>query len=729
MADFTRKVLRTGSGALFALVLLTIGNGALAECRAPAACIACHAAIGHPSQAVLEAMAPASCEVGDFTRGLNMTVPRFIHRTAKLNDGRVLLTGGQSANAPASVITNSVDIFNPGDNSISVAGPMTIRRWSHTATTLADGRVLVTGGRTASTAATGVVLATAEVYDPATNSWAETAGPMNVARRSHTATLLPNGKVLIAGGGNGVSTTTSQAIQSAELFDPATGTFTLIGNMTQKRSAHSAILLDNGTVLLSGGSTLTGTFYPTNTAEIYNPATNSFTAVGPMNYPHLAQLPGKLRDGRVVQGSSYYNNTHTSAGGLITNESEIYNPATQTFTPITPMFKQRIDIGAQGLLDGTLLIAGGVTTSPSFPSIFQSSSEVYDPASAQWKLSGIMSSGRDEFSGLTLDDGRVMISGGFVSPGAVLLKTVEVYTPGLIPQHNGLFNVIGDYPAAVYKDGEKGRASVYDMLFALGEKLDLYEDNDTNDGDGDEDSADVYLDTKDFIQALDKANKLMIKVQTKVIDPAARTRLESIVQVMINSLNDKISPNLPPTVAPTAVPSAGVEPLVVNFNANAVDGDGSIVYTQWSFGDFTTSNSLNPSHTYQCDGNYTATVEVADNRGAVTSGSVNVSVSSAGGPVTYNCDVQPVFNRVCTGCHGAARGLSLTSCENLQAGGSPAPRPEVIPGDAANSRLYQRIISTTNPMPPIGGLIPVAEQNAIRDWINSLTPGDTNFCD
>ena len=136
------------------------------------------------------------------------------------------------ANAPAAVITNSVDAFNPADNSVAPVAPMTIRRWSHAATTLADGRVLVTGGRTGATAATGVVLATAEIYDPATDTWTETAGPMNVARRSHTSTLLPNGKVLIAGGGNGVSTTTSQPIQSAELFDPATGMFTLIGNMT-----------------------------------------------------------------------------------------------------------------------------------------------------------------------------------------------------------------------------------------------------------------------------------------------------------------------------------------------------------------------------------------------------------------------------------------------------------------------------------------------------------------
>jgi PKD repeat protein len=168
----------------------------------------------------------------------------------------------------------------------------------------------------------------------------------------------------------------------------------------------------------------------------------------------------------------------------------------------------------------------------------------------------------------------------------------------------------------------------------------------------------------------------------------------------------------------------------VNFAGNALDGDGSIVSTQWNFGDFSYSNAANPSHTYQCDGNYTATVDVVDNRGAVASGTVNITVTSAGGPLTHACDVQPVFNRVCTGCHGSARGLSLTTCENLQLGSNPQPtRPVVIPGDAANSRLIQRITSVTAPMPPIGGMLPAAEIAAITSWINNLNPADTNYCD
>lgn len=706
-----RSTSHAGAGLLTALFLMPLAQVAQAECRAPASCISCHAGIPNsPPQEVLESMGLESCAVGDFTRGLNMTMPRFIHRTAKLHDGRVLLTGGQAANAPASVITNSVDAFNPADNSVSPVAPMTIRRWSHTATTLADGRVLVTGGRTASTSATGVVLATAEIYDPATNAWTETAGAMSVGRRSHAATLMPDGKVLISGGGSGVSTSSSMPLASVELFDPATGMFTVIGNMTQPRSAHSAFLLDDGTVLITGGSTGMGTLYPTTTAEVYNPADNSFTAVGPMNYSHLAQLPGKLRDGRIVLGAAYYNDTHTSAGGVITAESEIYTPDTRSFTVIPRMFKPRIDIGALGLLDGTLLIAGGVTTSKTYPSIFQPTSEVYDPAAGAWKLSGIMSTGRDEFSGLLLDDGRAIISGGFVSPGAVLLRTVEVYTPGLAPQLKGMGNVLADTPNAALRFGKASRKILQAWLTLMGYAV----------GNGSPDATALEwagLLSGWFDQALNN----------QVRDASARARFQAVNRVFGNTVEDKLHPNLSPTVAPTASPATGVEPLPVAFAANALDPDGTINSILWNFGDGTTSTEASPSHSYSCDGNYTASVEVVDDRGAVTSATVAVSVSSAGGPVSYACDVQPVFNRTCTGCHGASARLSVTTCDNLRAGSYRGP--VVTPGVKETSSLWQRINDVARPMPPIGGLLAQSERDAIGAWIDSLDPNDANFCD
>ena len=127
--------------------------------------------------------------------------------------------------------------------------------------------------------------------------------------------------------------------------------------------------------------------------------------------------------------------------------------------------------------------------------------------------------------------------------------------------------------------------------------------------------------------------KLLDKIDKKVTDIDARVRLHSIVQVLINSLNEQLSPNQPPTVAPTAMPTAGTEPLLVNFTANASDPDGSIASTLWIFGDGATSTDVNPAHTYTCDGDYTAKVLVTDDQGAVASGEVTVSVASAGGPI------------------------------------------------------------------------------------------------
>jgi PKD repeat protein len=170
-----------------------------------------------------------------------------------------------------------------------------------------------------------------------------------------------------------------------------------------------------------------------------------------------------------------------------------------------------------------------------------------------------------------------------------------------------------------------------------------------------------------------------------------------------------------------------VEPLSVAFTGNIRDADGSIASILWSFGDGSTSNVANPTHVFQCDGTYKVTLEVVDDRGGVGSATVPVTVSSAGGPINYACDVQPVFNRTCTGCHGGSARLSLTTCENLQIGSFRGP--VVTPGTKETSRLWLRLNSTTSPMPPIGGLLPQSERDAVGAWIDSLDPLDANYCD
>jgi len=679
------------------LILLLGGAGqALAECRAPQACIECHAVVGYPPANVLENIAEGTCERGDFSRGQDLSLPRFIHKASVLDDNRVLLTGGAFA---IWQITNTVDVFDPVTNTISPAANMSVQRWGHSSTTLPDGRVLVAGGRTGISPASAVVLATAEIYDPATNTWSPT-GSMNVARRSHTETLLPNGSVLICGGGDSVSTSGQMPIQSCELYDPATGAFSIAGDMTVARTSHNATLLDDGSVLIAGGSVGAGTSTPTNLAELYDPSDNSFTPVGPMNFTRLAQAPAKLRDGRVVFGNAY------AGAGAISPDSEIYDPATQAFTIIDDMVKQRIDIGGLTLLDGTVLIAGGVATG-SFGAIFHSSSEVYDPVADRWRLSGIMSDGRDEFSGALLSDGRVLITGGFTRPagqttGSRLLDTVEIYTAGLTQQIAGLINVTNDLPASVLASSNS-RAKLL----------------------GDIDKTSKKIDKDDYDGALKKAEKLLGSASVEISDISESERVQSIVQVLINSLSDELSPNLPPTVTASATPDSGTEPLPVSFAADASDPDGAIASYLWVFGDGAISSDQNPAHTFECDGTYTASVQVADDQGAVASDEVAITVASAGGPVTYGCDVQPVFDRNCISCHGTSKGLSVQSCQQLQQGSNSGP--VIDPGSKETSVLWQRIDAGT--MPPQGGRLPQVDIDGIGAWIDSLDPNDPDYCD
>lgn len=273
---------------------------------------------------------------------------------------------------------------------------MTAQRAAHSATLLPDGKVLVTGGFAAGENS----LASAEVFDPATGTFAS-VGDMSVRRAGHTATLLPTGKVLIAGGYNG------NYLASAELYDPAAHTFTPTSKMVTARSGHVAILLPNGIVLLAGGVGVGWTFLAD--AELYDPATNTFAATGEMLAARESHTATLLAGGKVLIAGG-----HKGRRPAITiySSAEIYDPATGRFSVTGDMTRIRHKHEAVSLTDGRVLIIGGADERDGHGAY--ASAEIYNPARGTFAATGNMNSRRYKLQGtaVLLNDGNVLIAGG-----------------------------------------------------------------------------------------------------------------------------------------------------------------------------------------------------------------------------------------------------------------------------------------------------------------------------
>lgn len=287
------------------------------------------------------------------------------------------------------VFFDNADIFDPKSNNfVRVKNKMTIKRVSHTATLLPDGRVLIIGGWSSR-----LPEASAEIYDPKTETFSRIGNTLR-RRSGHSATLLDNGKVLIAGGYDG-----EERLSEAEIFDPKNNSFTLIGKMRGVRSVHAATKLVDGRVLLSGGEANRGQIV--SSAEIFDPQTNSFSLTKAMNvvrYKHDSVL---LKNNRVLvfggSDSRDWNGQYKSA--------EIFDAATNKFTPTGEMNFARFKVEGTAVLlkDGKVFIGGGGVEA-----------EVFNPLTNTFiKTTGEFGTPLHYATVTLLDDERALIIGGY----------------------------------------------------------------------------------------------------------------------------------------------------------------------------------------------------------------------------------------------------------------------------------------------------------------------------
>jgi Galactose oxidase, central domain len=286
---------------------------------------------------------------GTFSPAATMSTPRMAFTATALNNGKILVAGGFDNNGN---VLDNAEIYDPAARKfVAVTNPMSDRRVFHTATLLFTGKVLIAGG---ATNLSGDTTNSADLYDPATNSFAAAMSPMDHQRAAHSATLLPTGplagKVLITGGGGGSSVFFKDS--SAEIYDPASQQFMLLASfLNEPRALHTATVLDNGTVLLAGGfngtvaisggvlSGASGSI--SNSAETFDPNTLEFSCVGGFNENtlrcnqsmsaaragHTATLlsSGPLQHRVLITGG--IGAADPEAHGIALNSAELFNPA------------------------------------------------------------------------------------------------------------------------------------------------------------------------------------------------------------------------------------------------------------------------------------------------------------------------------------------------------------------------------------------------------------------
>ena len=379
-----------------------------------------------PAAAVAPAHAPAAGFVMPTPRPTRTPMPRtegdmtqpilYGHTATLLEDGRVLVTGGGTGVFHifgfAGVV--SAEIYDPSTGRWSPTGPMFEPHVNHAAVLFGSGSVLVSGGLDDEWEVGGAdarliwlgSISSAELYDPSTETWS-LVGDMPEETSLHLLEMLENGKVLATGGLGA----------SAALYDPASGTWASVGEATSRNSEtrlwEANAVVTDGKVLFMGGWDNSG---PMDSAELWDPLTDSSSPTSRMNTPRAASTATVLADGRVLVTGGYGNDRF----GLVAS-AEIYDPSSGTWSGAGEMTTKRMGHTMTVLSDGRVLVVGGGNKA----------TETYDPSTGSWSRAARMIEHRRTHTATLLKDGRVLVAGGAsgTSGQPYPSTSAEVYDP------------------------------------------------------------------------------------------------------------------------------------------------------------------------------------------------------------------------------------------------------------------------------------------------------------
>ncbi|MEK2646228.1 kelch repeat-containing protein [Bdellovibrio sp. BCCA] len=403
-------------------------------------------------------------ETGSWSQAASLPQERLNHTATALQDGKVLIVGGAINNSVSTTCLNTAALYDPTSNTWSAAASLVTGRCYHSATLLSDGRVMVIGGRTENSLALGIsnYLSTAEIYNPATNTWTAAAS-MTTNRGYHSAILLKNGKVFVVGGRN------TSGLLTTALYNPSANSWAAGPSLTKSRKDHTATLLPEGKVVIIGGVDDAGVILSDTT--IYDPSSgpsgtfSNGAALAVARKSHTATLVGDrvfviggsttstvFKDTVIydpstnqwqtfadLQSGPRYLHTANIAGNYLVvlgglsettylfpaNTPERLNISTFIWKSEGNMSASRFIPAAALLNNGKVFISGGVSTEPTLT--YPTSSDIFDPATGNWKAAAPIPASRARSTATTLPNGKVLVVGG--QDDANILGTTVLYDP------------------------------------------------------------------------------------------------------------------------------------------------------------------------------------------------------------------------------------------------------------------------------------------------------------